>query len=223
MKHAGEAGGNIMPCEQLFRTHVADVVVGDLSFRFHTIDSLDDAIDFYVEIAPDDDDMIPYYTILWDSAKALGTHMAGMGDFWRGKRVLEFGCGFGLPSMVAASLGATVTATDYHPDNEAFFRGNLRLNNLEQVRYLNLDWRNPSLDGVFDVLLGSDVIYDDTMVAPLLTCVERYCASDGVFFLADPGRKTLESTVADLERLGFTHTLHTIDEVFVFEFRRREP
>lgn len=37
------------------------------------------------------------------------------------KRILEVGCGIGLPSLVLQQRGANITATDYHPLAEEFY------------------------------------------------------------------------------------------------------
>ena len=39
---------------------------------------------------------------VWNSAVLLADHMAGLGpSYWKGKAVLELGCGTGLPGLVA--------------------------------------------------------------------------------------------------------------------------
>ena len=52
------------------------------------------------------EELLPYWAHLWGSAVALAEAVAG--EDMRGRRVLELGCGLGLPSIAAAQAGAYV-------------------------------------------------------------------------------------------------------------------
>jgi predicted nicotinamide N-methyase len=204
-----------------FQTRLELVQVGALTLRLWVVANMDEAIDYYAETAPDDTTQIPYYTRLWESASALAEAMAARPAWWPGRRVLELGCGLGLPALVAARLGAAVTATDFHPHNGPFFLANARENGLERVRYERLDWRRPHLAGYFDVVLGSDLIYEAEMVTPFVHCATRYCIPGGLLLLADPGRQNLQRACTALEQAGFTSSLEARGEIYVFTFTRR--
>lgn len=62
-------------------------------------------------VAFDEDERIPYWADVWESAIVLAETLAA-GD-GHGLSLLELGCGLGLPSLAAARAGFTVTATDY--------------------------------------------------------------------------------------------------------------
>ena len=68
--------------------------------------------DLIDEAAFADDEFLPYWAELWPAALALVAALPPIG----GLRVVELGCGLGLPSLVAAARGAEVTATDWAPD-----------------------------------------------------------------------------------------------------------
>src|SRR3954453_8133000 len=59
-----------------------------------------------VEWAP----LVPYWSVLWRSGLALGRELSGrrLG----GLRVVELGCGMGVPSLAASRSGGGVLATD---------------------------------------------------------------------------------------------------------------
>ncbi len=206
--------------EPRFRTVLEEFRVGGLVLRLHTVASLDEALEYYAETAPDDTLLIPYYTRVWESARALAEAMAARPGLWPGRRVLELGCGLGLPSLVAARLGADVTATDFHPHNGPLLLASARENGLSRLRYERMDWRRPHLSGTFDILLGSDLIYEGEMVQPLVDCVRRYCRPGGLLLFADPGRKHLQQACTALERAGFRSSLEPRGEVYVFTFLR---
>lgn len=104
-----------------------------------------------------------------------------------GRRVLELGCGLGVPSLVAARAGASVLATDADPDALDLLRRNATLNEvpLETAR---VDWAAPGdlVDRApFDLVLAADVMYEREAVAPLLELLPRLAPEA---WIADPGR-----------------------------------
>ena len=93
------------------------VVVGDVSLTMETPPDLDALLDRAAADDPQAVDAIPYYAILWPAARSLAVHLWDIREELSGRRVIELGCGLGLPGILAARLGAQVTATDFHPDN----------------------------------------------------------------------------------------------------------
>jgi predicted nicotinamide N-methyase len=129
--------------------------------------------------------LVPYWSVLWRSGVALAAALEG--PSLAGKRVVELGCGLGVPSMTAARLGATVLATDEEPEALELLERNARENGVH-VETLRADWKTPDAlvaRGPFDLVLAADVLYEDASVAPLLALLPRL--SDSVL-LADPGR-----------------------------------
>jgi predicted nicotinamide N-methyase len=100
-----------------------------------------------------------------------------------GLRVVELGCGLGLPSLVAAAHGARVTATDWAADAIDLLRENVARNGLELTAERR-DWREP-WDETFDLVLAADVLYEPRNVGPL---AERLSTLAGASLLALAGR-----------------------------------
>src|SRR5919199_3627461 len=63
------------------------------------------------EAAFEREEFLPYWAELWPSALALARAVAARSI--GGRRVVELGCGLGLPSIAAALQGARVLATDW--------------------------------------------------------------------------------------------------------------
>jgi predicted nicotinamide N-methyase len=125
--------------------------------------SADDLID---EEAFDEDEFLPYWAELWPAARALAEALPDV----EGLRVVELGCGLGLPSLVAAAKGARVTATDWSPDAIELLRENAARNDLE-LRAEVRDWRerwDERWDERFDLALAADVLYERRNVEPVL-------------------------------------------------------
>src|SRR4051812_38830939 len=62
------------------------------------------------EHAFEEDEFLPYWAELWPSGVALAKAVAPRA--LKGARVLELGCGLGLPSIAAARAGGRVLAAD---------------------------------------------------------------------------------------------------------------
>lgn len=134
-----------------------------------------------VEWAP----LVPYWAVMWRSGVALARELAG--SRLAGLRVVELGCGLGVPSLVAAREGAEVLATDEDPDALALVERNARENGLV-VATARADWGAPDelvARGPFDLVLAADVLYEEASVAPLLALLPRLGRE---VLLADPGR-----------------------------------
>jgi predicted nicotinamide N-methyase len=98
-------------------------------------------------------------------------------------RVVELGCGLGLPSLVAAARGARVKATDWAAEAIGLLRDNAVRNGLE-LTAVQRDWRLP-WDERFDLALAADVLYERRNVEPL---VERLATLAPVSLLGLAGR-----------------------------------
>src|ERR671910_684904 len=75
------------------------------------------------------EEFLPYWAELWPSALALARVIARRP--LTGRRVLELGCGLGLPAIAAALAGGRVLATDWAPDAVAMIARNAEHNALE--------------------------------------------------------------------------------------------
>lgn len=109
------------------------------------------------------DEFLPYWAELWPAATALAGVLPPRLE---GVRVVELGCGLGVPSLVAAALGAVVTATDWAEDAVRLLARNAARNGLG-VRAEVRDWREPWPE-TFDLALAADVLYEQRNVEPLV-------------------------------------------------------
>ena len=108
------------------------------------------------------DEFLPYWAELWPAATALADALPTRLD---GVRVVELGCGLGVPALVAAARGAVVTATDWSSDAVELLARNAARNGLA-VRAEVRDWREP-WSGEFDLAIAADVLYEERNVEPL--------------------------------------------------------
>ncbi len=109
------------------------------------------------------DEFLPYWAELWPAATAL---VAALPERLDGVRVIELGCGLGLPSLVAAARGAEVTAVDWAEEAVELLQRNAARNGLALVSEVH-DWRQP-LARTFDLAIAADVLYERRNVEPVL-------------------------------------------------------
>jgi predicted nicotinamide N-methyase len=148
------------------------------------------------EHAFEEDEFLPYWAELWPSGVALARAIAPRA--LKGARVLELGCGLGLPSIAAARAGGRVLAVDWSPAAIDLLAANAARNGVA-VEGAVVSWTapDPLLERApFDLVLAADVLYEQRDVPVLAELLPRL---GGEVLLADPGRPPLE---AFLERLG---------------------
>jgi predicted nicotinamide N-methyase len=149
------------------------------------------------------DEFVPYWADLWPSARLLARTIAGRA--LRGARVLELGCGLGLPSLAAALAGGRVLSTDWAPEAIDAVRRNAAHNGIALDAAL-CDWRDlpdSLLEAPWDLVIAADVVYERRNVAPLTALLERLSTET---WLADPGRAPAERLLADLELAGWSRS-----------------
>ena len=152
------------------------------------------------------DERLPYWAELWPASIALGRYLLSNRPP-SGARVLELGCGLGLPAIVAAKLGCAVLATDYEEAALKFARYNALRNRVaDRVAFRELDWRSPCLDQRFSYVLASDIWFDPSDVSPLVQLVDKTIQSGGILIGSDPNRSGIGWTFfQELARRGYDH------------------
>ena len=149
------------------------------------------------------DERIPYWADVWASAPILAERIAGIPG--TGKRLLELGCGIGLPALAAAAAGFEVLATDYYAQALEFTAANAERNGIAGVDTRLVDWRKlPGDLGTFDVVLAADVLYEQPQAALVAEVLSQCLATDGWALVSDPGRCTAETFLAECGARGLT-------------------
>jgi len=137
------------------------------------------------ESAFDEEEFLPYWAELWPSGLALARHVAA--QELQGVRVLELGCGLGLPALAAALRGADVLASDWAEDAIELLQRNAGLNGVF-LRVARLRWSDPEpllRAAPWDLVLGADLLYEARNAEQL---AELLPSLGGEVLLAEPGR-----------------------------------
>lgn len=175
-----------------FVTHAIELPSGELRL-LQPGEAAEIPDDHQVEWAP----LAPYWSVLWRSGKALARELEG--EELRGRRVVELGCGLAIPSIAAARAGADVLATDGDIDALGLISRNAAENGVE-LETAMVDWGDPDElveRGPFDLVLGSDILYERPSVALLLELLPRLAP---VAWIADPGRPAADAFLEEARR-----------------------
>jgi len=192
-----------------------EIVVAGQPISFARVRSSSVLIDAITSESFAVDERLPYWSELWPSSVILAEHVAQTG-ICRRARVLDLGCGLGLTGIVAASNGGMVHMTDYEYDALVFTAHNIATNvptdRRKDISLECFDWRSSAIpSGIFDIVMGSDILYERRNFVPLLQVLDASLKRDGLALFSDPDRSAGAEFLALAKRNGFrisskTHT-----------------
>lgn len=190
-----------------YATHIRTLRFGDLDYRIRSLVDVQQFADpdRLAERVGISSAQWSLFGHPWPAGQLLARTMAD----WdiAGKRILEVGCGLGLASLVLCRRGADVVASDFHPLAEVFLAYNAALNELPAVSYRTLHWNEPSDSlGMFDMIIGSDVLYERDHASLLATLLQRHAKPEAEVLITDPGRGNSATFTRGLAAQGFAVT-----------------
>ncbi len=147
----------------------------------------------------------PLFGIIWALSEVLAHEM--LSYVIDGKRILEVGCGLGLSSLLLNARHADITATDIHSEAGRFLAENVKLNGGSAIPFLRTGWKDVEDGlGVFDVVIGSDVLYERSQVELLSKFIDRHTNTNCEVILVDPGRSHHAPFSKAMVSLGYSHS-----------------
>lgn len=190
-----------------YLTRLLDIRIGGRDFRVRALQDLQQFHDpeGTADHAGISSAQWPLFGQAWPAGRIMADRMAHHDV--EGKRVLEVGCGLALASLVLQQRGADVTASDHHPLAGPFLSGNAELNGLREIPYCDLRWERPDEAlGLFDLIIGSDVLYERGHAPLLAALVQRHAHPKMEVMIADPGRGNSAAFSRAMLALGFVST-----------------
>ena len=152
---------------------------------------------------------LPYWAKLWESSFLLA-YFLGKQPVVPWQNMLEIGAGMGIVGLYASLCGHNVTITDVEDDALLFARANLLLNGAKaEVR--RLDWNTPEIERPYEVIFGSEVIYDRSTYPLLVGFLRRALAPNGTVFIAKSTSLHAPAFFEELTRyFKFKHTVQKV-------------
>lgn len=205
--------------EQIAVTGVDDLIIRSLLDRNQFADPTGTAEQLGISSAT-----WPLFGLLWPSGAQLAARLAAR-PVTLGERILEIGCGLGLASLVGHRRGADVTASDCHPLAGGFLAENLRLNELAPIKYRHGHWNATplqvrhaaddglrALNGRFDLIIGSDLLYERDEAGALAHFIARHAAPGALVWIVDPDRGNRPAFNRNMAAQGFSLQEERLDQ-----------
>lgn len=181
------------------------IELGDTDYHLRTLRDIQQCPDDLIELNDQGVSSAtwPLFGVLWQSEKLLSELMVT--QHIEHLRILEVGCGTALASIVLQHRGADITATDFNPDAQAYLTTNTELNNLAPIPCICANWNETDIDlGRFDLIIGSDLLYDHHNVKPLVAFLDNHANPDCSIVMVDPRQGLTGSFIRQVEHLGFS-------------------
>jgi len=161
----------------------------------------------------------PIFGVIWPSSLVLAHFISNYDT--QNKRILEVGCGMALSSLLLNKQSADITATDYHPEVQKFLQRNTLLNDDKEITFERQNWSGEDSNlGLFDLIIGSDLLYEDEHVKLLANFIAEHAKPNCEVIVVDPGRGRKNKLSNQLLEFGFSSSqqkpIHTdyLDEEF---------
>lgn len=160
----------------------------------------------------------PLFGLLWPSSIQLARKLLKR-PIEQGKKILEIGCGLGIASLTAKSLGYDVTASDRHPLARKFLSVNADLNDLTKSSFQHGQWGDaevpniedtnaPLLSGLYDHILASDVLYEPDNALQVASFIQQFAEEVCTVWLIDPNRGYHNHFSRAMNQYGFILNEH---------------
>jgi predicted nicotinamide N-methyase len=131
---------------------------------------------------------VPFWAKIWEASIVLTDHLVHI-ELGPEKEILEIGAGMGVTGLFLAALGHRVTITDHEEDALELLRMNVEHNGLDHVSVRRLDWNDPDLTETYDVICGSELVYNESCIRPIIDLFGRYLRPEATVFIAHDLRR----------------------------------
>ena len=166
-----------------FSIETVPLRIGDKVLKIIQIKDNEEYIFDQIDAGDPDVTEAPFWAKLWEASFVLA-HFLGEQPVNPNCQMLEIGAGIGTVGIYAALCGHRITITDINEDALMFARANALLNGLTDLDIRKLDWSDPGETHLYDVVVGSEVVYDRRSYPLLVNFLRRVLAPGGVIFLA---------------------------------------
>ena len=195
-----------------YELELIPVKIGGTRIELWTVKRWQDAVERDFENEAQYVDHFPLWIKIWEASIVLCEHLTQM-DLAEHASILELGAGVGLAGMMLGARGHSVTLTDYDDDALILLGKNAQHNELKNVRVKKLDWFQADAAEVYDIIIGSELVYKDELIKPLLDVMIKHLKTDGKIVIAhDIIRRNTGSFLKNAERhFQIQHTVKMLN------------
>jgi len=155
----------------------------------------------------------PLFGLLWPSSVYMAQRLLQR-EVSAQERILEIGCGLAIPTLVGRRKGARITASDRHPLARRFLEANARMNDVPLIKYRHGQWGSQRrvcerdadaelLSARYDLILGSDLLYDRDAPRLLADFIDDHAEEDAEVWIIDPDRGHRPAFTRAMGNFGF--------------------
>ena len=160
----------------------------------------------------------PIFGMLWPSSIQLALKLLKY-PINEDHQILEIGCGLGIASLTAQSLGYNITASDRHPLAGKFLAKNAHLNDLPNIRFKHAQWGDvpipsitdtnaPLLTGNYQHIIASDVLYEPNAAIEVAAFIHEFADEKCTVWIIDPSRGYHNHFTRAMTEYGFSLEEH---------------
>jgi predicted nicotinamide N-methyase len=196
------------------------VTIGGKTLNIYTVENWDAFVERLEREGKEYVTGFPFWVKIWKASIVLTDHLIRSG-LEKQKHILEIGAGMGITGLFLGALGYNVTITDYEEDALDLLQMNAETNRLDGVSVKKLDWSKPSLTSTYDIICGSELIYKEQFIRPIINLFREYLRPKGTVYLAHdmqrkclvqfigtvPGRFEIENRVKTMKGKGEIHRI----------------
>jgi len=168
-------------------------------------DSIDSIVNEMTQEEFGEDERFPYYITIWDSGPVLATWLIENIENIDTMTILELGSGTGVTGVALATAGCRLIFTDYEEYSVELCARNAIQNGIKNYDCLTADWRNfPDIDEKIDMVVCSDVLYEEKQVIPLYSVIKKYLKLNTAVYISDPQRGHINTFIDLLQKDNFS-------------------
>ncbi len=191
--------------EDKYELELVPIAIGGKRLEIYRVENLDCIVNALAQEPGDSTKKFPFWVKVWEASLMLSSHLLKM-DLDKKIKILEIGAGMGITGLFLGALGYEVTITDYDEDALELIKMNVKRNGLSNVSVRRLDWDNPDLKESFNIICGSELIYNEASIHPIIRLFKTYLRSEGTIFMAH-----------DIKRKYFMQLIGMVQDKFEIE------
>lgn len=129
-----------------------------------------------------------YWARIWPASLALCDFIYRHRLYFKDKKVVEIAAGLALPSLLCAHWARSVECSDRAAEAAQFVNQSITQNKFRNITCSTLNWNQLNLKNAGDILLLSDVNYDESVFAELWQLLKDCINQGTVVILSTPQR-----------------------------------